>query len=132
MKELSGCAVIRNGRLLLLYKIDEGYFEHPGGKIKGNETPAEAALRELKEETGCTGRIISYLGSYDVRSKGIKVHLYETGIDETPEIKEKDKFSEIIWMPIKEYKKYKLAENVKEFCSTFFSDRSKHLCQGSR
>ena len=107
MKELSGCAVISNGRLLLLYKINEGYFEYPGGKIRENETPEQAAPRELKEETGCKGSIIRYLGIYEVKNKGIRVHLFETGINETPEIKEKDKFSELIWMPIKEYKKYK-------------------------
>ena len=29
-----------------------GFLEFPGGKIEANEQPIEAALRELKEETG--------------------------------------------------------------------------------
>lgn len=47
-------AVILNNREILLVKNWLGYqrWTLPGGGMKRNETPAEAAVRELKEETG--------------------------------------------------------------------------------
>jgi len=43
-----GVLVTRRGRGLHL----AGYWEFPGGKVEAGEDPAEAARRELEEETG--------------------------------------------------------------------------------
>ena len=46
----------RDGRFLLLRRRDtgiaDGAWAPPGGHVEAGETPAEAALRELAEETG--------------------------------------------------------------------------------
>ncbi|OBZ77750.1 7,8-dihydro-8-oxoguanine triphosphatase [Grifola frondosa] len=49
--------IIRNGKLLLGYKkrgFGKGLYNGFGGKVDPGETPAQAALRELKEESGIT------------------------------------------------------------------------------
>ncbi len=55
-----------DGRLLLtrIWENDPGAgrWTLPGGKIEWQETPQEAALRELWEETGLTGHIERPLG----------------------------------------------------------------------
>lgn len=41
-------------------------LELPGGMIDEGETPAEAAARELREETGFVAPLLEHLGSFDV------------------------------------------------------------------
>lgn len=45
-----------SGRVLLLQKPG-GYWETPGGHLEPGESPLQAALRELYEETGLGGSI---------------------------------------------------------------------------
>lgn len=47
------CYVRPDGAVLLLRRTDGGhYWAFPGGKIEAGETPADAAAREVQEETG--------------------------------------------------------------------------------
>lgn len=51
----SACLVDDGGRVMLIAREKEPFRHHlafPGGRIEKNETPVEAARRELVEETG--------------------------------------------------------------------------------
>lgn len=62
----------RAGRVLVTRRGDDqsmaGLWEFPGGKVEPDETPAEAARRELREETG--------LAAADLEPLTIVVHDY--------------------------------------------------------
>ncbi len=45
------------------YPYKEEVTEIPAGKLDPGEDPAEAAKRELREETGCTGKDWQFLGN---------------------------------------------------------------------
>ena len=71
-------AVFRDNRLLLIKRHDDKLWAVPGGKADVGETLKEAAVRELKEETGLTGRVTRLLGIFDSRlwRSRDKLHLY--------------------------------------------------------
>lgn len=54
------CYIRKNGKVLVLYRnkkendLNQGKWVGVGGKLEEGETPDEALLREVKEETGLT------------------------------------------------------------------------------
>lgn len=67
----------RRGRLLLIKRAHEpfkGAYALPGGFVEIGETVEQAALRELKEETGIDGSIIRLVGIYSDPKRDPKRH----------------------------------------------------------
>jgi len=60
--------VVRDQQVLLVRRAnppDQGMWGYPGGKIDAGETLAQAALRELHEETGISAEAIGVLTALD-------------------------------------------------------------------
>jgi 8-oxo-dGTP pyrophosphatase MutT (NUDIX family) len=57
----AGGLVIRDSRILLISTQEGKRWQLPKGHIEEGETPEEAAVREVREETGVTGRILAPL-----------------------------------------------------------------------
>ncbi|GAA1511962.1 NUDIX domain-containing protein [Kribbella lupini] len=60
----ASAAVLDGDRLLLTRRSDNGEWCMPGGGIEAGERPAEAAEREVFEETGLRVRTTGLLGVY--------------------------------------------------------------------
>ncbi len=58
--------IIEEGRVLLAHHFDltiqKAYWCMPGGGVEAGETPEQAAIRELKEETNLDIRLIRKIG----------------------------------------------------------------------
>ena len=64
VKAGASCAVRDGDRLLLTRRADNGLWCLPGGGVDAGETWAQAARREVREETGLSVRIESVLSAY--------------------------------------------------------------------
>ncbi|WP_082902879.1 NUDIX hydrolase [Paraburkholderia ginsengiterrae] len=60
MKDRATVLCIRDGRVLLVARA-RARWSLPGGRIRRDETPADAARRELEEETGLVATELTYL-----------------------------------------------------------------------
>lgn len=93
------------GKYLLLKKVKDihiahiGYWEVPGGKLKNKEKTEEAAIREIKEETGLSCEIIKELKILKLEKDGIKTvtHVY-LGKTSSNKVKLSSEHSDYIWV----------------------------------
>lgn len=51
-------------RILLTRRTDNGQWCLPGGRMEAGESLAEACIREVKEETGLSVRVVRLIGVY--------------------------------------------------------------------
>jgi 8-oxo-dGTP diphosphatase len=66
--------------VLLIKRRDVPIWVLPGGKIEENESPEQAAIREVFEETGFRTGIIRKVATYDFSFKDGTDHLFECQI----------------------------------------------------
>ena len=103
-------AVVRRGCEVLIGRRPDGvplagYWEFPGGKIRPDETPAHAAIRECLEETGAQ-ILVS-------RSLAVAEHRYDHGslrlhfLDAIPTDPDSPPRPPFRWIPIAELDQYR-------------------------
>ena len=87
MRNRSMALVLKGDRILMVRtrRRDRVVWELPGGGIEPGETPEEAAIRELKEETGMDGKVLRPLNILHGRDGSVEyVFLTEVSPEQTP------------------------------------------------
>jgi 8-oxo-dGTP pyrophosphatase MutT (NUDIX family) len=73
----AGGVVVRGATLLLISTQEGKRWQLPKGHIEEGETPEQAAVREVKEETGIAGRVVARLPEVEywyVEKGKLRVH----------------------------------------------------------
>lgn len=90
------------GRILL---IKEGYdrerWGFPGGALEPGETPEQAVVREVREETGVEVRVEDRVGSYSLADSTLTAHLFRcTILAGSPAVPDTGEIAEVEWWPV--------------------------------
>ena len=67
MEVIARAVVLRDGAVLLVQEIAQGYWFFPGGHVEAGETPEEALVRELREELDVAAGVENSLGEVENR-----------------------------------------------------------------
>jgi len=77
VRETSGGGVVFYGWRVLILHRKSGEWVMPKGKLEERENPADAALREVQEETGLSAQIVEEIGPtryrYSRRNSGAAI-----------------------------------------------------------
>jgi 8-oxo-dGTP pyrophosphatase MutT (NUDIX family) len=110
MRKRAVAVIIKKNEILLIHRFNYGkeYFVLPGGGIKKNETPKNAAKREVMEETGLEIKIEKLLFKIENRSQPEFYHLAEyisgkikPSFDEGKKSKNNQRFP--VWKKLNEF-----------------------------
>lgn len=118
-----------SGRVLVIHHRRTGHWLPIGGEMEAGETPLEAAVRELREETGlaatfgplvghCEGVPAGYIGyeEHFTGSKGLHMNfVFVAEVPATAEVVPNEEFEQFRWVDRAELDRLSSPLNVRQF-----------------
>lgn len=88
-----------DGRLLLIKEnYDRRRWGFPGGAVEGGETPVQAVVGEVREETGADVSVGELVGTYGLADSSLSGYVFRcTIVAGTPAVPPTDEIAEISW-----------------------------------
>jgi 8-oxo-dGTP pyrophosphatase MutT (NUDIX family) len=90
--------------LMLVHRKRHNDWALPKGKVEADEEPLDAAIREVREETGCEAECESFAGEtrYEVDGIAKIVMFWRMRLVRQRPLEENDEITEAIWLPLPE------------------------------
>jgi len=119
MKERATVICRRENQILYVRKA-KAKWTLPGGKIEADESPAQAAARELREETGLILEELSYV----TRFEGGEVlhHVFEVSVTFMATPTARNEIADCKWFTAKQLGDIKINPSAKSIVKAFLDD----------
>jgi 8-oxo-dGTP pyrophosphatase MutT (NUDIX family) len=90
--------------LILVHRKKYNDWSLPKGKVEPDEQPVHAAIREVREETGCEVEAEGFAGEtrYEVRGVPKIVQFWRMRLVRQERLEENDEIARAIWLPVQE------------------------------
>lgn len=127
--QVASCYIEIEGKILLLQRgleqSESGLWGVPAGKVEPLESHAEAAIRELFEETGivASSSQVQSLGTLYIRKPTIEYvySMFKIHIDKLPTVYLSDESQSYLWADFKEIKKLPLMTCANEALNLYYA-----------
>ncbi|TDV67545.1 NUDIX hydrolase [Pseudomonas sp. LP_7_YM] len=119
MKERATVICRRNNQILYVRKA-KARWTLPGGKVEANESPAQAAARELREETGLILQELAYVTRFEGAS--VLHHVFEVSVTFMATPAPNNEIADCRWFTAKELNDLKVNPSAKSIVKAFLND----------
>ncbi|MBN1544956.1 NUDIX hydrolase [Candidatus Woesearchaeota archaeon] len=121
---LSGCAILKNEKVLLIRKKGKALWELPGGIVKSKIGLEDAAVQKTKEQIGVKPEIIQHFTILEYQKAGnnVEATIFECDLDPEATFTPGENIEEIGWFVISDLKKDDLADRIGEDVKTILDD----------
>lgn len=119
MKERATVICRRDNEILYVRK-SKARWNLPGGKVEAGESPAQAAVRELREETGLILEDLSYVTRFEAAT--VLHHVFEVSVNFIVTPSPKNEIADCKWFTAKELGDVKVNPSVKSIVKAFLND----------
>ncbi|WP_397453667.1 NUDIX hydrolase [Pseudomonas sp. NA-150] len=116
MKERATVICRRDDRVLYVRRSKSSWVL-PGGKIEAGETPAQAALRELCEETGLVAQGLVYLARFE--NDNTVHYVFAAALRETDNPTPCNEIANCKWLPFKKVRNLNVTPAAKTIVRSF-------------
>ncbi len=117
--------VENSGKVLLIKRNEEpfiGKLALPGGHVEYNERVEDAAIREMKEETGFLVKPIHILGVYSARDRDPRIHTITICFISSilgGKFKPNEEVKEVKWVNLNQISRSKMAFDHKKIINDY-------------
>lgn len=112
---LSGCAIIKDEKILLIRKKDKDFWELPGGVVKPDDDVEQIAVDVTKEQIGSEPTVVQQftLLEYQMDNNNIEANIFECDVNPDTDFVAGENIDEVKWQKISGLKKKQIGEDIK-------------------